>query len=381
MKPRLKVTVRRAALACVASAVALVLAELVIRAAFGDRFAPRPAFTVQDRQIIKRLTPNLDDVFHGADFTMQIRTDDFGVRLGERGPIDYESADVVLVVGDSNVFSWGVETDDALVSALDVLCRERPRLRAVNLGVGGYGSLQAVEGLRRFLAATRVERVRGVIFLHITNDCTDNEVLLLFQHGFMDFTPKAAASLQGNRSPLHALNLLRQLSASAAGAGSGTGGGGAGDAAFVDVLQTTGVYYTDKKPAAITLPSGLVVDPDHEIFDRRAHRGRIRRLYSPREEVSELQQHLLQLAVDRLGEVVAELGIPVIHTVRSPNLSFTRAVETSVARSPRRGNLVQFREIPGPAEPPRNPHSGGHYTPAYNRFLASVFFEWLRPYL
>ncbi len=85
MRYRRKIAVRRTALVIVASAVALVLAEFVIRVDFGDRFSPRPAFTLQDPQIIKRLTPNLDDVFHGADFTMQIRTDEVGVRLGERG--------------------------------------------------------------------------------------------------------------------------------------------------------------------------------------------------------------------------------------------------------------------------------------------------------
>jgi len=195
----------------------------------------------------------------------------------------------------------------------------------------------------------------------------------------MALTERASSSLQGNRSASDLVNLVRQLQAAREDNGAVAEAEGVGDAGFVDVLQTTGLWYSDKEPAPIELESGFVVDRDHEIFARAQHRQRVKRLYDPTEEISELQRELLQLAVDQLGEAVANLDIAVIHTVRSLNPSFVAALEDAVARTDRHGNHVQCRPIYTLAS--RNDHSGGHYTPAYNRFLAKVFLEWLQAYL
>lgn len=376
----MKTAARRVTLALLSLIASALGAEILVRLVFGSRFAPRPAFTVVDEELIKRLSPDLDHTFHGADFQIHIATDALGNRLGSLGPIDDTDSDLVLLVGDSNIFSWGVSTPDTLASHLDTLLHSATGVRAVNLGVGGYGTLQAAARLQRFLGKIDPARVRAILVLHITNDCTDNEIFLLYQNGYMEFTEKAASSIQGNRSPLHAINLARQIAFSKPANGSPPGTparNATGDAGFVDVLQTTGMWYSSKKPEPITLPTGFVVDADHEIFDRKLHKGRLRRLYESDVAPSALQSELLQLAVDQIGRAAGGLAIPVIHTAQSPNVRFSSAVEDAVTRTPPRGNRVLFRSLPA-GEPPRNPHSGGHYTPEHNRFLAELFLGWLQ---
>jgi len=192
-----------AGLVVAAILVAAVFGELAVRVIYGPKFRPRPVFGVGDKHLGWRPAPNLDDTFYGPDFSMQIRTDADGYRLGELGNVDY-GGNIMVLLGDSYSFGWGLSTNDTFASRLDALIHTSSGARLVNLGVGGYGVLQSVDRFEMFLEAHPDARVRVVVVQHCINDGVDNYRSLGYHTG--DWEVEA---VERPRSPLHIVNMVR----------------------------------------------------------------------------------------------------------------------------------------------------------------------------
>ncbi len=182
----------------------LALLEILFRCYFGQTYAKRASFYQEDAELGWMPHPGLDDTFYGPDFSMQIRTDDEGLRLGKLGPVP-KDADRVLLLGDSFAFGWGVNTDQTLASYLDASLYASCGLRLENLGVNGYGTMQAVERVKKYFATHDPARVRAVILLHCPNDPMDNVIYLLVRLGVRQVHFESV-----NKSWSHLLNFINR---------------------------------------------------------------------------------------------------------------------------------------------------------------------------
>jgi hypothetical protein len=156
-------------------ALSLVLGEVVVFAVYGEKFGKRPGFYVADRYLGWKSAPNLNNTFFGTDYSIKVKTDEDGYRLGSLGKIDY-SKKLIVLCGDSNTFGWGVSTGETFASYLDEMVYEASggTTRVVNLGVGGHGLVQQCDRLKAFLEKHPDARIASVIVQHSPNDASDN---------------------------------------------------------------------------------------------------------------------------------------------------------------------------------------------------------------
>jgi len=155
---------KNSALVLISIIAALIVTEVVVRIAYGDKFGRRPAFYVGDPKLGWSPAPHLDNTFYGSDFSIHVSTDSEGYRLGALGEADY-SAPLIALCGDSYAFGWGVSTDETFASYLDEMMYTASgrRIRLVNLGVGGYGTMQEAGRLSRFLQAHGEVNLKAIL--------------------------------------------------------------------------------------------------------------------------------------------------------------------------------------------------------------------------
>jgi hypothetical protein len=371
-------TLRRAAaiiavnlvLLVVGAAVLSVGFELYLRVRYGERFAPRPVFYNRDATLGWVPSPRLDNTFFGPDFAMRIATDDHGCRLGARGAIDPRD-EVVVLLGDSYVFGWGVSTDETITTYLDDrLAVLRPHLRALNLAVGGYGTLQMAARLEGLVRAIDARRVRSIYVLHVHNDMTDNVTYSLFRSGFN--LPVLSSEVRP-RSALHTLNLLEFRKLAAASGSKETGEGTERPAYERDVLYHFPMSLTGRSSGPVTIDPEAGTTVPFESLDLSREADPLDPLR--REALTPLQRDLIGVGVRGIA-CAGWLGIPIHHALipTAPEW-FAAELAAAVAAADACGNDVSFEGKipirPGMARWMTNAHSGRHYSPAFNEYLAA----------
>jgi len=109
--------------------------------------------------------PSIDVVFKNTEYTTHVRTNSLGFRDDEESLNDPD----ILLLGDSFLFGWGVEENETAAAALE----ELTGMKALNMGVACYGTVQQFLLLRRFVEAEDL-RGCGVLFLYYINDRLEN---------------------------------------------------------------------------------------------------------------------------------------------------------------------------------------------------------------
>jgi len=129
---------QRVVLAAGATLLALLVGELVWRAARTSRYGPttNPGYVPWDRELGWRYRPlaharHRDD---GFDVAIEINAQGFRDRPFEDRP----GRPRIVALGDSLTFGWGVEADERFTSRLE----EQLGADVLNLGVSGYGTDQ-----------------------------------------------------------------------------------------------------------------------------------------------------------------------------------------------------------------------------------------------
>ena len=359
-------------LVLIVGAAALAVAfELFLRVRYGERFAPRPVF--YDREAILGWvpSPNLDNTFFGPDFSMSIATDEHGCRLGARGTIDPRD-ELVVLLGDSYAFGWGVSTGETITTYLDDrLPALRPHLRALNLGVGGYGTLQMAARLEGLFRSIDPRRVRSIYVLHVHNDMTDNVTYALFRSGFNLPTVNTAVR---PRSALHTLNLLAFRKLAAASRPEETAGATQRPAHEQDVLYHFPMSLTGRSSGPVTIDPEAGTTIPYESLDLAREADPLDALR--RDALTPLQRELIRVGVRGIACAGRGLGIPIHHALipTAPDW-FAAEIAAAVVAADTCGNAVRF-EGAIPIRPvmsrwTTNAHSGRHYSPAFNEYLAA----------
>jgi len=353
------------AVAVGALVVVVLLAEVGIRIAYGERFAPRPGFYVADAKTGWRPARNLAHTFYAPDFETEIVTDDDGVRLGALGPIPPD-AEVILLVGDSFTFGWGVSTGDTYASTLDVRLHEESggTTRAVNLGVGGYGLIQSHDRLVAYLEAHPGLDVLGVIVHHAPNDPADN--LSKLGYHLERWEPRNRVP---PRSSIHGVNLVTQLwhRARLARAPADTAGIPS-NPHLHDMLFAFERFAPD-----YSLPAVVSVG-EVNLTLVGLERSELEATSTLRNEgMTERQRYVMEGALSLYARLARRRGLVVLHTmVPTAPKWYADELQAMLPDDPSQvwvGTVVEVDDLPRPI---LNPHSGGHYTPDVNRRWAEA---------
>jgi hypothetical protein len=353
-----------------------VAAEVTLRVAFGDKYGKRPGFFVADPVLGWKPRPKLDHTFYGADFSIRVATDENGYRLGTLGKVDFRKR-LVLLSGDSNVFGWGVSTEESMASYLDSLVVDQSGggKRVVNLGCGGYGTFQSYLRIKNFIARHPESPLSAVIVVHAPNDAVDNVNSIGYHIGsweVRDRTPKS-------RSVFHTVNLIAYSIEIVRGLINPPDKRDTVDPEIHEYLQDMLFAFDTKLPKK--LPSEIDLNGRRISFEGVSDQDYLATKTFARGDLTRLQRELLEEAVRSIHALFKDGRVKVIHVMvpTSPDW-FTVAVDDAVEKT-MEGARVEFAgtifDIEDYGEQVLNDHAGGHYTPAFNRFWALKILETL----
>jgi len=159
---------------------ALVLAELLVRTTFP---APPPvasafSYRIPDPVLGWRLEPGARIQNENWEFSVPVEINTQGWRDAEHQIAKPAGTYRVLVFGDSFMEAYSVRLEDTFAQQLQLLLSRAPELRGkrvevINLGVGGYGTLQ------EYLAYTEYGQQYDpdlvLVGFYVANDLADND--------------------------------------------------------------------------------------------------------------------------------------------------------------------------------------------------------------
>lgn len=341
------------------------LSELGIRAYFGGKFAYKTPWLAVDPDTIVRVASNLNDTYYGPDFHMTLATDRFGYRVGPLGPVKGEERGLVLLLGDSYIFGWGVEGGQTLASHLDQVLSESG-IRVVNAGVPGHGTLAMAEQLKRLKSQFPVERIRAIVVFHSNNDTVDNVHFAIRKSGHShpgealkrEATRHiSAAAVSGGPRHLscwHMVNLIRDLG------------------------RRPGVKSMVKEDTTLWLESLDALSEEELLAELDVFKALERA--SKGEPFTPVQRELLELGVRRLHQEADGLVVHhVVLNIDRRSEAFGLLLARSLPDSTRpgvlnHGLLTVDVDLPLPRH---NKHSGGHFSPEFNRYCADRVLDLL----
>ena len=354
---------------------AFVLGELVIRVYYGDKYSKRPPFYGPHENLGWAPTPNLNHTFWGLDFTMHIQTDQLGHRLGSLGNVDY-TKNLIVLCGDSQVFGWGVSTDETFASYLDEIVDVYTdgRMRVVNLGVGGYGTWQYHQRLRNLTVAYPEVKFSAIVVAHCQNDPSDNVVTIGYTEGFWETGP-----VPNEKNRWHLVNFLRHARERYQRARAHENERKALMDKWKSIPQDE--LWSYKTKSTPKLPAVLYFGADSVDISGRKYKDLSDVLLMSRKSMTRIQRELYRYANKYIHELAAEMDCGVYHTfVYSSddwyiNEADSLIEESATARVVNLGRIPHAGEFEGDYI---NKHSGNHYTPQFNQFWAQKMFEQLK---
>ena len=346
---------------------AAIIGEAVVRVRYGPKFRPRAVFGVGDAHLGWKPSPNLNDTFYGPDYSIHIRTDHDGYRLGKLGEVDY-TKQLIVLLGDSYAFGWGLSTDDTFASQLDALvsAESNGATRLVNLGVGGYGILQNADRLEEFLRVHPEAKVAVVIQQHCMNDAVDNFRSIGYHLGQWENEP-----VERPRSRSHLLNMIayaraiRRTKASPA-------MHEASDADGADML-----WSYQRKGTKVGIPTEVAlggrtihIDPSN-VADNLAVKTEQRP-----ESLASTQRELMAASLNELHTLCKQHTITVVHTfiATTPAWYVDEVSALAIASATETGcRVVMTGMVPsedGTTRSIRNENSAGHFNAEFSRYWA-----------
>ncbi|MBI3449108.1 MAG: SGNH/GDSL hydrolase family protein [Acidobacteria bacterium] len=123
-----------------------------------------PYLMLPDPEIGWVLAPNFRGEGHGPGWKVTLATNSLGLRDREYAAED--TADHVVVVGDSYTFGFGVEAEETFPKVAEEELRATPLagMEVVNAGVSGYGPFEEAAFLRRVVPKFRPRAVVQAFF-------------------------------------------------------------------------------------------------------------------------------------------------------------------------------------------------------------------------
>jgi hypothetical protein len=180
MKPGLERLLPMVALLLAALGVSVAILELGSRTFLGERLrhVARNAesfFWQADVELGWSRVPHATGEFSNGYFRARVHLAETGVRLNAAADTRIRGYRNLLLIGDSTTASLEVDDDETVAARLEARLRERgQRVNAVNLGVRGYSTGQAVGAALRYAEQHEVARV---VYQYTDNDIFNNNTL------------------------------------------------------------------------------------------------------------------------------------------------------------------------------------------------------------
>lgn len=350
---------------------ATLLAEGGLRVVYGGKFGKRPGFFIGDEHLGWKPAAGLHHTFYGPDFTMDVATDENGYRLGSLGPVDFRKR-LVVMVGDSYTFGWGVSTGETCASYLDERVAEAShgQARVVNLGVGGYGTLQSYERLERFFERYPDADIAAVVMFHAPNDPVDNVNSIGYYIGawkVIDRQPKA-------RSSIHLLNFADYVAATIKARWGRSKAGASEENGASPYLQDVAFAFDYQLPRS--LPPTIQLNGHTVHLEGLSEADYSKPATTARGSMSPVQREVTVEAVRMINDAVAARGVPIVHGIVASAPDWFAGEMTEVleaARDDAAGDVDLLGRFPDPnafGQPYINQHFGKHYTPEFNEYWA-----------
>lgn len=104
-----------------------------------------------DEEIGYKHRPNLDYTVHNPEFSYRLKTNSYGFRDIEYSQGDVENSFVILSLGDSFAFGYGVEENESFPSIIENrLNADGIKSVVINTAVPGYGAIQESRTAKRY---------------------------------------------------------------------------------------------------------------------------------------------------------------------------------------------------------------------------------------
>ena len=156
-------------------AITLVIIEIILRQFYFPTASPA-AYRKPDPFLGWRLEPNVRMINQNIEFSVPIEYNSRGWRDVEHTLEKPEGTFRILVLGDSFMEAYSVALDDAFHRQLESLINESEatHVEVINLGVGGYGTLQEY---RAFMEEGRLyDPDLVLVAFYTTNDVRNNSM-------------------------------------------------------------------------------------------------------------------------------------------------------------------------------------------------------------
>lgn len=348
--------------------IGLLCCELSVRMIYGEKFGRRPGFYIADESLGWKPAPNLHHTFYGPDYQINIVTDPEGYRLGRLGKIDFNK-ELIVLLGDSFTFGWGVNTDETFASYLDemVSVASHDRVRVINLGVGGYGTLQYAFSLKEFLQAHPTVKLKAVIVNHCSNDARDNVKSLGYHIGLWK-----TRTFEADRSRSYLFNFLKYVQEIAALRLKHQ------DKSVEDAVRKS--YLNDNLWTFRKINSEAI--PEVVTIERREInlRGLSEKDWNINAVSTPIQKNLLEESVRLIQMLLKNRHIPVVHTfVYQTDENYMAESMEIIKALPEMGNqiiiLKGLSQADFDSRDAYNHHSGGHYNADFNKFWAQKVMD------
>lgn len=375
---KLKETIKNMIVVLFGLIISISLGETLLRVVFGDKFAKRPGFFIADDKLGWKSASNLNHTFYGEDFKIKVKTDSAGYRISSLGEIDY-SKELIILLGDSYVFGWGVSTEETCASYLDKLVTKASNgnVRVANLGVGGYGTFQYSMRLERFIENHRYTRIAAVFVIHSPNDPVDNIQSIGYHLGIWKVQNRELKK----RYNFHIFNFIDYSITRTKRRGSSTSTitdpGEQIDPYLRDMLYAYEYTYPRQPlPPQVNFNGQIINFTDISEEEYSAE------ITLKRKNLTRIQKDLMSAAVDYIYLLFGgDTDVKILHITlpTAPDWYVYEALEVlKHARTSSESNVViigKHLEIGDYKDKVLNDHSGGHYTPEFNEYWANKLMD------
>ena len=138
-----KASLKNLLLICVSLAVSLLIAEIVLRQIYPTDTGSSVDFRIPHPVFGWTLKPNTKYLNKMPEATVPVEYNSGGWRDTEHNVQNLDNKFRILVLGDSYMEAYSVAAYDAFFKQLEILAQEKGIVvEVINLGVGGYGTLQ-----------------------------------------------------------------------------------------------------------------------------------------------------------------------------------------------------------------------------------------------
>ena len=133
-----------------------------------------PSLVCYDQYTLIKLKPNLNCRLRSKEYDVSVKTNSLGLRYREVPNEKVAGVYRILVIGDSHVFGYGVEQEEAFPALLEQELNKYPgkqKIEIINCGVPGWDGFQGYEYFNKYSCRLKPDMIINLVCV---NDFSEN---------------------------------------------------------------------------------------------------------------------------------------------------------------------------------------------------------------